>query len=426
MLLVGILVFVFPLLYVWVTQNFYSTAYDNINTSEKRRVTMLHESIVSATQYSNADMAMLSTLVNEFVSDSGDISKIMIVDQEEDLFRIIVSSDSAQVGTVEKSDQLYRTLPSSSEKGSYIYETVLNGERTWQVFRKVSVNDNELYIFSQHSFAMIDSVMSARKQQSYFGLTAIFIFLIVLAYWLNRQVRWDKKHYILQKKMNERDMFSNMIAHEFRTPLTAIKGYSSFLEESKTIPENERRFATNIHVSAERLVVLVNDFLEVARLQSGKLAMKVQPVNMNTLLERVIEDLQVLSVEKNLKLELAPLTDTILFNTDADRMVQVLTNIITNSIKYTDSGTVSVECIQTRGKVTLVIKDSGMGISAEDQQKLFTPFTRVGNVDSTTTTGSGLGMWITSQIVSLMNGKIGVESIKGVGTHIIITFAVDS
>ena len=92
------------------------------------------------------------------------------------------------------------------------------------------------------------------------------------------------------------------------------------------------------------------------------------------------------------------------------------------AIKYTNKGTVEVECAQIPGEVTIRIKDTGTGISAEDQKKLFAPFTRVGGVDDTATTGTGLGMWITKQLVTLLGGTIGVESIKGVGTHIVINF----
>lgn len=422
MLLVGILVFVFPILFVWITQNFFNTAYDNINSSEKKRISILHDSVVSAINYTDTDTDALSTLLSSYTSSNPDITKIRIVDEVAGAFQILISTDLSKMGSVEKSDDLYRTLPLGNEQ-SLIVESSIDGQRVWQSFRKVTVDNNELFIFSEHSFAVIDSIMAQRKQQSYYGLTAIFLFLIVLAYWLNRQVYWHKERNVLQEQLIERDMFSNMIAHEFRTPLTAIKGYASFLEESKAIPLQERRYATNIHLSAERLVILVSDFLEVARLQSGKMQMNVQPVNICNVLNRVVEDLTALAAEKDISLEFVQPKEQIILDTDADRMVQILTNIITNSIKYTESGKVVIICEETRGKVTLRIKDTGMGISAEDQQKLFTPFTRVGGVDQTTTTGSGLGMWITSQIVSLLHGTIGVESIKGVGTHVVITFA---
>jgi len=91
-------------------------------------------------------------------------------------------------------------------------------------------------------------------------LSAIFLFLIGLAYWINKQVQWEKLHQKVAKQLEDRDLFSNMIAHEFRAPLTAIKGYASFLEESETLDTENKRFANTIRMSAERLVVLVCSF----------------------------------------------------------------------------------------------------------------------------------------------------------------------
>jgi signal transduction histidine kinase len=277
-------------------------------------------------------------------------------------------------------------------------------------------------IFSEHSFELIDSIMLARQQLSYLGLSAIFLFLIGLAYWINKQVQWEKLHQKVAKQLEDRDLFSNMIAHEFRAPLTAIKGYASFLEESETLDTENKRFANTIRMSAERLVVLVNDFLEVARLQSGKLEFKKESVDVRDVLAKVTADLQITANKKNLQLTYEPSAEPIVMQTDETRLQQVITNIVSNSVKYTDSGEIELECQKKSTQLTIRIKDTGTGISAEDQKKLFAPFTRVGEVDESTVTGSGLGMWITKQFVSLLDGDIGVESIKGVGTHIVITF----
>lgn len=422
MVLVGVLVFVFPLLFVWISQSFFTTAYDNINTTEKRQVSLLHDSITTTLKAVSNKEEVLPALINVFTAENPEITKIRVVDEVEGSFKILYANDRSLVGNLEKSDELYRVLPLSAENSSFIVESVLNGARTWQTFRSVTVEGEKLIVFTEHNFTVIDSVMAARRQYSYYGLTVIFLFLMALAYWLNRQTNWQHRHDVLQQQLHERDLFSNMIAHEFRTPLTVIKGYASFLEDSETISTEDKRFANTIKVSAERLVLLVNDFLEVARLQSGKLIVKRESVDLRTVLTQVASNLQSLAGEKGLTLIDARSSVPVFMDTDAARMIQILTNIVTNSIKYTDSGTITLECQQRKGKVSIYIKDTGTGISAEDQQKLFTPFTRVGGVDKTTTTGTGLGMWITQQLVTLLGGTIGVESIKGIGTHIIITF----
>lgn len=425
MLFVGVLVFVFPILFFWITQSFFTTAYNNINTSEKNVVSILHDSLSSQLLHNKPDSENISELIEMYKQENQTISKIKIVNEAEGQFRVVNAVDSDSIGTIVTSDQLYRDLPFSAEDNSFIVETTINGVRTWQAFRSVHTKENDFIIFTEHKFALIDSVMLARRQQSYFGLTAIFLFLIALAYWLNKQTYWHKKYTVLETRLKERDLFSNMIAHEFRTPLTAIKGYASLLEEDKHLNKDSFRFAKSIHISADRLVLLVNDFLQVARLQSGKIQIKIEEINLHSVLKNVIQDLQELASKKNLKLELEQTKEFIPFKTDKNRMTQVLTNIITNSLKYTDSGTVTVECKEKKGEIVIYVKDTGTGISAEDQQKIFEPFSRVGNVDSTKIVGTGLGMWITKQLVTLLDGNIGVESIKGVGTHVVISFEVE-
>lgn len=421
-MLLAALLFIFPLLFVWVTQSFFETAHNNIESTEKRRVSTLHDAIAITLLYQSSDTS-ITNLISTIINENEDIKKIRVVEKDKEGFKIIYANDTNLIGKYESNSELYESLPISNSDQSLIVAITNSDARIWQSFRSVELeNGKKLIIFSEQSFDMIDSVMAARQQQSYFGLTAIFIFLIALAYWLNKQVNWEKNHSRLAKQMEERDLFSNMIAHEFRTPLTAIKGYSSFLVESKNLTYEESRFAGNIRTSAERLVVLVNDFLEVSRLQSGKLKIEQTNLDIRKIVKTVTQDLESLAQDKGLKLIYTETSYPIMLKTDASRLMQVLVNLVSNAIKYTEKGVVEIEITDTRAGVTILIKDTGMGISADDQQKLFTPFTRVGNVDNTTITGTGLGMWITKQLVSLLRGTVGIESIKDVGTHVVLNF----
>lgn len=422
MLFVGTLVFAFPLLFVWVTQSFFTTSYNNIQTADDHRIGTIHESMSAFLKYNSNDQEAVGGLIERLINVNQDIDAFRILTKEPEGYVIQFAEQPVLIGTIFPSNRLLTDVGFTDTRDFIRTEFTVDNHRVWQVFTKVVTEVNDFYIFTEHNFNQVDSVMSARRQQSYFGLTAIFVFLIALAYWLNRQVSWEKNHNKLAEQLKERDLFSNMIAHEFRSPLTAIKGYASFLEESENLSRDEKRFASNIHNSAERLVVLVSDFLEVARLQSGKLNIDTKEIDLRDILVTVTEDLKGLASEKELELIYKKNTKPILLITDSARMTQVLTNIVSNAIKYTSSGAVELECTQMTGEVIIRVKDTGMGISAEDQQKLFAPFTRVGGVDSGTTTGTGLGMWITKQLVSLLNGTIGVESIKGVGTHIVIIF----
>ncbi len=420
MALVVILVFVFPLLFVWITQSFYTTAYTNINTVEKQKVDILHESLAEIVHLTT-DTSVLNTTLQRLVEERQELRKLEVAkDSPEGLF-IIASNDSEHVGVLQSSTELFYAA-NSSPGNSFIFEYEQNGVRTWQAFRQVRFGSDTFYIFSEHDFSVVDAVMQSREQESYLGLTAIFFFLILLAYWLMRQDHWFVAYDSTKKKLDEQGLFANTIAHELRAPLTAIKGYSSFLLESKEISQTDTQHVKSITGASERLLTLINDFLEVARIQSGQLKLKVAPTDISIVINRVVKEFSAMASTKGLELKSELPQKHVPIDIDENRLQQVLTNLVSNAIKYTDKGSVTVALEQSRFNTTVRIKDTGHGISAEDQRRLFAPFTRVGGADNSSVTGTGLGMWITKQLVELLGGKISLESIEGVGTHVKVVF----
>jgi signal transduction histidine kinase len=138
--------------------------------------------------------------------------------------------------------------------------------------------------------------------------------------------------------------------------------------------------------------------------------------------EQVINDLGAVAAAKEIVLRDQSRSDTISLQTDRHRLLQILYNVVSNAVKYSSEGEVSIAYDETPLAVTIRVQDTGHGISAEDQKKLFQPFSRVGNAEASGEVGSGLGMWITKQLVEHLGGTIGVESIKDVGTHVVLTF----
>ena len=422
LLLVVVLIFIFPALFIFVTQSFFETAYDNIQTAQKERVGMLHDSLAGYIKTSGMNDGFKS-LVTEEAQQNEDITEIRVVEKTSDGLRVEQSLDTSVIGTLEKSTELYDKAALASDKTSFIYEFTQNDSRMWQVIRPVVTADGHQYfLLSEHSLKKVDDAMAARRSSSYVGLSGIFLFLLALAYWLFRQIDWKKRHDDLANQLKERDLFTNMIAHEFRTPLTAINGFSSFLDESKNLSLDEHHYVDNVQIAAGRLLALVNDFLEVARIQSGKLSLEMRSQNINPVLAGVVETLNQAATEKNLSLTYTPSTNPLMHTTDSKRLHQVIQNLVSNSIKYTEKGSVEITCEQDALSTKIRIKDTGMGITSEDQQKLFAPFSRVGGVEKTGITGTGLGMWITKQLVEALGGVITVESIKDVGTHVVVTF----
>lgn len=419
LLFLAVILFVFPLLFVVVLEQFYKVAATNIETAEQQRVGAIHD---AAKAIAFADSTSVRDFLLAVSAANSDITKFRLYEVLDDQTIVIISSiDERELGATSTPAGALTT--SRINPGETFSVQLRNSQgRLIQAATVISDGATERFVFSEHTRGSFDTLLLQRKLDAYLLLSLVFVFLIALAYWINRQTDWEKRHKHLESNLKERDLFSNMIAHEFRTPLTAIKGYASFLQESKTITPEERRYADTVRESAERLVLLVNDFLEVARIQSGKMKIEPTPVDVRTVLQSVVAALASQAAEKGLQLIYVAAPQAQIITTDHNRLVQVMTNIVSNSIKYTEQGTVEIDCAEDRRGLTIRVKDTGMGITADDQKKLFAPFSRVGGVEKTATTGTGLGMWITKQLVEVLGGTIAIESIKGVGTHVVLHF----
>lgn len=421
-LLVTVLVLVLPILFVWVGQSFFDTAFQNISTSQKQQVNILHESVETLIRAGVAQDVVSESLI-EIVNSQTSIHKIRVLLETTEGLEIVSSNNLEEVEGIEGGSQLYTLAPTLPGE-SAIFNFTIDNDRVWQAFRELQFSDETYYIFSEHNFANSDAVLLARQQQTYLVLPVIFLFLIFLAYWLVKQTHWQKEQLVTKQKLNDQMMFTNTLAHELRAPLTAIRGYVSFLLESDSISADNRAHSKNINQSAERLLALINDFLEVARIQSGKLRVVHQDLDVRDVVSKTAVEFKPTVEAKGLALDVVVPDNPVHAQSDAGRLQQIITNLLSNAIKYTDTGSITITLEQTKLKTIIKIQDTGRGISAEDQKKLFAPFMRVGGVQKTDITGTGLGMWITKHMVELLGGTIDIESIEGVGTHAKLVFDV--
>lgn len=225
--------------------------------------------------------------------------------------------------------------------------------------------------------------------------------------------------------------FVSTVSHELRTPLTAIKGYVDLMIVGKTGPLNEvqSEFLTMVQASTRRLTDLINDMLDISRIESGRMTVRRETV---VYLPLVRESLQMMANQaeaKNisLRLELPPGADTHMppVRGDGDRITQVLVNLLSNAIKYTPvGGNVIVTVEPEGGIVTTSVSDTGIGINKEDQNRLFQKFFRADNSTTREVGGTGLGLAITKAILERMHGTIRVESESGKGSRFYFTLPV--
>lgn len=216
--------------------------------------------------------------------------------------------------------------------------------------------------------------------------------------------------------------FVFIAAHELRTPVTAIKGYLSMILEGLAgeVSEKAKEFIQKVITANERLVQLVNDLLQIARAEAGKLTVQVVAIDVIAPVREVLSELKPLADEKNIQMAYEP--DLSAGNSpkimaDSARLKEVVVNLVGNAIKYTiGSGIVTISHEIKENALITHIKDTGMGISKEAQGKLFEKFYRVQTEQTVNITGTGLGLFIVKEIVEKMNGKIWVESEEGKGS----------
>lgn len=255
----------------------------------------------------------------------------------------------------------------------------------------------------------------------------VFLFVIIFGLLLIRSsIKEARQRELLQELTDklkaidkQKDTFISMAAHELRAPMTAIKGYVSMVMEGDTgdIPEKARGFLADASNITDRLVRLVNNMLNVSRIEEGRMVYQEEVENLSQVARAVFGQFAPEAQRKGLeyKLEIPnEMKDRV--QVDPDRIQEVIGNFLSNAIKYTDKGSVIVKLSQPSSNVVRCeVVDTGPGISKEEQQKLFQKFHRVeSNVGKTT--GTGLGLYISRLLVEKFNGKIGVESESGKGS----------
>lgn len=218
-----------------------------------------------------------------------------------------------------------------------------------------------------------------------------------------------------------KDEFLSIASHELRTPMNAIKGYIWMVLNGKTGEIKDpkmKEYLSRTYLSTERLINLVNDMLDVSRIEGGRIELKPVSFDLVVLAKETLLELQPKAQERQISLDLID-AQTAKVTADPDKIHQVLTNILGNALKFTPAtGKVTLSFRQADGFVEASVADTGPGISEGDQAKLFQKFSRLDNAPPATTTvpSTGLGLYISKKIVELSGGKIGVNSTLGKGS----------
>jgi len=225
----------------------------------------------------------------------------------------------------------------------------------------------------------------------------------------------------IRKLEQMRSDFVSSVSHELKTPLTSIRGFVDTLKNGAL--ENQKvaeRFLDIIDIETERLYRLIQDILSLSEIETREVDIDMSMQDMNELIDEVFAILRPKAEEKGIALE-KDIEDRIFFYCNADRMKQILINLIDNGIKYTEKGKVKLICKTEQDTLKVIVEDTGIGISKEHIPRLFERFYRVDKGRSRKMGGTGLGLSIVKHIVKLYDGTIEVNSKEGVGSIFTVT-----
>ena len=227
-----------------------------------------------------------------------------------------------------------------------------------------------------------------------------------------------------QETLKMRNDFVSFVTHQLRTPLSGIKWMLELATETDD-KEEKASYLVDARESADRLIGLVNDLLDVSRLESGKLQVTLEPVRLREMTDGVLGDVATLVRERNHVLDVQSAPDLPAAMLDSQLMRQVILNLCSNAIKYTPSeGRIEIKIDHSGNAIRWSIKDSGIGISPESQKRLFEKFFRADNAHTVDTEGTGLGLYLVRLIVERLGGTIRCESEEGRGTLFYFTLPI--
>lgn len=308
--------------------------------------------------------------------------------------------------------------------------------------------NHKLYMLIQELDGQSQTAFQDKEQQirkSYRHSVAIVtaliicaIVLLMISYWIiqrdiksKEQTKREQEKLI--KKLNRslqqnetliasRKKAVHTITHELRTPLTAITGYTELLQK-ECGKGNNVNFLQSIQQSSDRMRDMLNTLLDFFRLDNGKEQPKLQPYRISTIVHTLETEFMPVAMNKGLSLTVRNGSDTVVL-TDKERIIQIGNNLLSNAIKFTEEGGVSLTTDYNNGILSLVIEDTGTGMTKEEQQQVFGAFERLSNAAAKD--GFGLGLAIVHNIVTMLSGKIHLESEKGKGSRFTVEIPVQA
>ena len=232
----------------------------------------------------------------------------------------------------------------------------------------------------------------------------------------------------LEIASKHKSQFLANMSHELRTPLNAILGYTELIQDAiyGEVPQKVGEILGRVQVSGQHLLGLINDILDLSKIEAGQLQLSLSAYSMKDVVQNVFVSIEALAAEKRLQLQVDIPSDLPPGNGDVQRITQVLLNLAGNAIKFSDKGQVAIGVVAENGSFLVSVSDTGPGISTEEQRRIFEEFQQADSSSTKNKGGAGLGLAIAKRFVELHGGKIWVESRLGEGSKFCFTLPIQA
>ncbi|MBI5230108.1 MAG: hypothetical protein HY981_02295 [Candidatus Magasanikbacteria bacterium] len=268
------------------------------------------------------------------------------------------------------------------------------------------------------------------------ALAALISFSVLLVRGVKNEVRRREEIQQLAKDLQEanarlteldhvKSEFLSIAAHQLRTPLSVIKGYTSMMQEGDygSVPKEMQPILDNVYNSNEHLIHLVDDFLDISRIESGRTKYDFKPLDISVIVSNVVNELSERAKAKGLRVEVKTCEALPAVVADAEKIRHVIYNFVDNAIKYSTAGSIIVACAFTKDEVQCTVTDTGIGMDETDRENLFQKFYRGRNVQGIEVNGTGLGLFVCKKFIEAHQGRIWVES-AGAGKGSVFGFSL--
>ncbi len=403
-----------PAAFLWSGDQFLRVAREYHARAENDRIGLLHDVFAAYLKETSGNLGGAGRVAQRIIAENPDFREFAIIYPSENAF-----TAESFMGHTLKADDYSNFLRASSVRDdeSLVFEEYADTEasgtkssvhlehlRTGMRSVVLSGTTPSYYILTSFSLEAEDALYLNKIYELYAYLFGIVLIIMLLVIRQARIINYADLSQKLKDALDAKTTFINMTAHELRAPLTAMRGYASLLRENTELSDTVREQARRIEDSSLYMVSLISDLLDIAKMDAGNMHIEMHDLDIAEVITGIVGRLLPLAQERGLSLTAEKFPQERNIDADKKRLEEVLTNLISNSLKYTKEGGVAISTANVGGRLEIRIKDTGIGMTAENQDKLFTPFFRV-EAEVGKTVGTGLGMWITKQFVERMGGQ---------------------